>query len=61
VNTDERRAKKIVAERASILANLDKLWQDFLNSDYRKGLGNQKPHALAQAFSQWLLKKDSIV
>lgn len=54
MNTDERRAKKIVAERASILANLDGLWQDFLNSDYRKGLGNQKPHALAVAFATWL-------
>lgn len=54
MNTDEKRAKKIVAETATMLDNLDKLWQDFLNSDYRKGLGNVKPYALAVAFATWL-------
>jgi hypothetical protein len=54
VNTDERRAKKIVAETATFLDNLGQLFQDFLNSDYRKGLGNQKPYALAVAFAIWL-------
>lgn len=54
MNQDERRAKAIVKETATMLDNLDELWQDFLNSDYRKGLGNQKPYALAVAFATWL-------
>jgi hypothetical protein len=58
MNQDERRAKQIVAEELKNLKreipDFDKLFQNFVNSDFRKGLGNQKPYALSVAFSMWL-------
>jgi len=57
MNTDERRAKKIVRETGEI-ENLDALFQEFVLSDYRKSLGNRKPHALAVAFRMWLKEEE---
>jgi len=58
MNTDERRAKKIVEEELvnmkKTIPDFDKLFQEFVTSDYRKGIGNQKPYALALAFSMWI-------
>jgi hypothetical protein len=57
MNTDERRAKTIVEETLNtipLIPDFDKVFQKFLNSDYREGLGNQKPHALAVSFAIWL-------
>jgi hypothetical protein len=58
LNTNERRAKKIVSEELQamkkVVPDFDKLFQKFVDSDFRKGLGNQKSYALAVAFSMWL-------
>jgi hypothetical protein len=58
LNTDERRAKIIVAQELQamkkVVPEFDKLFQEFISSDFRKGIGNQKPYALAVAFSMWL-------
>jgi hypothetical protein len=40
-----------------VIPDFDKLFQEFISSDYRKGLGIQKPYALAVAFGLWLDKK----
>ena len=59
-NTDERRAKVIIEENANGLyaeigkENFDKLWQEFLKTDYGK---LQKPYAIAVAFGIWYLTK----
>lgn len=65
MNQDERRAKIIVQQNYSTIQILgsesqkefDKLFQEFVSSDYRKDLGDQKPYALAVAFALWLEKK----
>lgn len=65
MNTDERRAKIIVQQnypQIQILGSesqkeFDKLFQEFLSSDYRQKLGNQKPYALAVAFALWQKEK----
>lgn len=66
MNQDERRTLLIVKEQLPKpvvesdfirLKEMEKNFQAFLNSDYRKGLGNQKPYALAVAFSLWLKEK----
>lgn len=57
LNQDERRAKAIVEETLNtipLIPDFDKLFQEFVNSDYRKNLGNQTPHALSVAFAIWL-------
>jgi hypothetical protein len=51
MNQDERRAFKIVNDK--ITTNRE-TWQKFLNSEYRKGLGNKKPNELVLAFANWL-------
>jgi hypothetical protein len=58
MNQDERRAKRIVAEELQsmkkVVPDFDKLFQKFVESDFRKGLGNQTPMALAVGFSMWI-------
>jgi hypothetical protein len=60
MNTDERRTKKIVEEemlKIGDTSKLDEIFQEFVLSEYRKKLGDQKPHALAVAFALWLKEK----
>jgi hypothetical protein len=65
-NQDERRAKIIVEEIASSLGvevtfgsqeNFDKLFQEFLKTDYLKDGEPMKPYTIALAFGLWYREK----
>ena len=63
MNTDERRAKKIVEEIATDISGMfgsqevfKEIWLEFLRTDYRQG-GNPKPYAIAVAFGLWYRQK----
>jgi hypothetical protein len=43
-----------------VIPDFDKLFQEFVSSDFRKGIGNAKSYALAVSFSLWLEKKAKI-